>query len=149
MTRQSKKKPQKTTYVYLIETKAVHSSAFPTLFYLTLVLSTGILNHLATVEPGVRRLQARVRFHQPPRFQIAKSWIRAWERGYHLQVSEIWRVSSVKKPERSYAGLMRSVIYFMRLLVSKYFLTFIRGCCRPGTRVDLQYKNPLIFHPCN
>ena len=27
-------------YVYLIETKAVHSSAFPALFYLTLVLST-------------------------------------------------------------------------------------------------------------
>ena len=42
-------------YVYLIETKAVHSSAFPALFYLTLI---GIgdhfdtVNHLDTAETG-------------------------------------------------------------------------------------------------
>ena len=57
-------------YVYLIETKAVHSS-FSALFYLTLVLSTILIRSTTWIRwrPGICGLQARVRAHQPPRSQ--------------------------------------------------------------------------------
>ena len=42
-------------HMYLIETKAVHSSAFPALFYLTLVLST-ILLRLSTCSQYCKKL---------------------------------------------------------------------------------------------
>ena len=53
----------------------------------------------------------------------------------------------VKKSKHSYAGLMRSVIYFMRsvsysmMLVSEYLLTAIGRCGRLGTRVDLELES--------
>ena len=55
-------------YVYLIETKTVHSSAFPALFYLTLVLSTILIRSTTWIRwrSGICRLQIRVRVHQPP-----------------------------------------------------------------------------------
>ena len=61
----------KKMYVYLIETKAVHFSAFPALFYLTLVLSTILIRSTTWIQwrPGICRLQARVYVHQPPRSQ--------------------------------------------------------------------------------
>ena len=57
-----------TMYVYLIETKTVHSSGFPALFYLTLVLSTILIWSTTCIRwrPGICGLQARVRVHQPP-----------------------------------------------------------------------------------
>ena len=41
-------------YVYLIETKAVHSSAFPALFYLTLVLSAILIRSTTWIYGGDR-----------------------------------------------------------------------------------------------
>ena len=63
---------KKNMYGYLIETKAVHSSAFPAIFYLTLVLSTILIRSTTWIRwrPGtVCGLQARVHVHQPPRSQ--------------------------------------------------------------------------------
>ena len=56
-------------HVYLIETKTVHSSAFPALFYLTLVLSTILIRSTTWIRwrSGICGLQTRVRVHQPPR----------------------------------------------------------------------------------
>ena len=83
-------------YVYPIETKAVHSSAFPALFYLTLLLSTILtVNHLDTMETGhICGLQARVRVHKPPRSQDYEKLggglgtrlrtLDLWMRLYHL-----------------------------------------------------------------
>ena len=61
-------------YVYLIETKAVHFSAFPALFYLTLVLSTILIRSTTWIRwrPGICGLQARVHVHQPPCSQGCK-----------------------------------------------------------------------------
>ena len=58
-------------YVYLIETKTVHSSAFPALFYLTLVLSTILIRSTTWIQwrPGICGLQARIRIYQPSSFQ--------------------------------------------------------------------------------
>ena len=49
--------------------EAVHSSAFPALFHLTLVLSTILIRSTTWIQwrPGICGLQARVRVHQPPR----------------------------------------------------------------------------------
>ena len=57
--------------MYLIETKAVHSSAFPTLSYLKLVLSTILIRSTTWIRwrPGICGLQARARVTQPPRSQ--------------------------------------------------------------------------------
>ena len=68
MTWQSNKKIM---HAYLIETKAVHSSAFPALFYLTLVLSTILIRSTTWIRwrLGICRLQAHVRVHLPPRSQ--------------------------------------------------------------------------------
>ena len=41
-------------YVYLIETKAVHSSAFPALFYLPLVLSAILIRSTTWINGGDR-----------------------------------------------------------------------------------------------
>ena len=49
MTWQSKK----IMYVYMIVTKAVHSSAFPALFYLTLVLSTILIRSTTWIYGGL------------------------------------------------------------------------------------------------
>ena len=56
-------------HVYLIETKTVHSSAFPALFYLTLVLSTILIRSTTWIRwtPGICGLQPGVSAHQPPR----------------------------------------------------------------------------------
>ena len=64
MTWQSKK----LMYVYLIETKAAHSSAFPAHFYNTgIVHHFHTVNHLYTVETRhICGLQARVPVHQSP-----------------------------------------------------------------------------------
>ena len=60
--------------MYLIETKAVHFSAFPAHFYLTLVLSTILIRSSTWIRwrPGICELQARVCLHQLPRSQNCK-----------------------------------------------------------------------------
>ena len=69
-------------YVYLIETKAVHSSAFPALFYLTLVLSA-ILIQSTTCIYGEDRVYADSKhvfgITSLLISRIAKSWAGAWE----------------------------------------------------------------------
>ena len=71
-------------YVYLIETKTVHSSAFPALFYLTLVLSTILYGQ--PLGYGGDRAYADSKhvfaFTSLLVPSIAKSWAGAWERGY-------------------------------------------------------------------
>ena len=71
-------------YVYLIETRAVHSSAIPALFYLALLLSTFwcCQSFWIQLRPGTCGLQACVRVHKPPRYQDCKSWAGGWEQRY-------------------------------------------------------------------
>ena len=59
----------KIMFVYLIVPKAVHSSAFPAIFYLTLVLSIRSTTWIRWRQGTVCGLQARVRVHQSPRSQ--------------------------------------------------------------------------------
>ena len=68
-------------YVYLIETKAVHSSAFPALFYLTLVLS--MVNHLDMVKTRHMQTPSTCSCSSVSSFpaRVEKSWVGAWERG--------------------------------------------------------------------
>ena len=70
--------------VYLIETKAVHSSAFPALFYLTLVLSAILIRSTTWIYGGdqvyadSKHMFGFTSLLIP---RIAKSWVGAWERG--------------------------------------------------------------------
>ena len=112
---------------------------------------------------GICGLKAHVHFHQPPCSQDCEklggsqgmrlcnltSLVDSWAWDYHLTGE--WNMNELlvsKKPKYSYAGLMKSVRYSIQL-VSKHSLKAIRGYGRLGTRIDLQYKIPLIFHPYN
>ena len=114
---------KKVMYAYLIETKAVHSSAFPALFYLTLVLSTILIQSTTWIRwrPGMCWLQARVRIHQPPRSQDGEKLGRGLGTRQHIrlgtQVSEIWHVIKTRILLR---GLdeVRQLFYEVHLLTA-------------------------------
>ena len=150
--------------MYLIETKVFHSSAFPALFYLTLVLSTILIWSTTSLGYGGDRAYADSSVFT----RIAKSWVGPRKR---LRIHLIWLVSWTAGHETiiwcewslvccyPYTGLMglvsylmSLVIYFMRSviystkLVSKYMLTTIRGCGRLGHKSRPSVGNPLIFH---
>ena len=138
MTWQSKKNIM---YVYLIETKAVHSSAFPALFYITLVLSAILIRSTTWIYGGDRVYADSkhvFRFTSLLVPRIAKAGRGAGNEAMHSS----GRV--LLKPERFYTGLMRSVSCFMGLVSysMKLLCDSIRGC---GRRV----QNPLIFYPYN
>ena len=70
--------------VYLIETKAVHSSAFPALFYLMLVLSAILIRSTTWIYGGDRVYADSKHVFWFTSFlvpRIAKSWAGGWERG--------------------------------------------------------------------
>ena len=119
-----------------IETKVVHSSAFPALYYLMLVLSTILIWSTTWIwwRPGICRLNTCVRIHQPPHSQdcekvsrglgtrlcilTSHNIVNEWAWDYHL-IGE-WNMASVisvQKSEHSYVGLMRSITYFMRFVI--------------------------------
>ena len=72
-------------YVYLIETKALHFSAFPALFYLTLVLST-ILIQPTPLGYGADRAYVDSKhvfaFTSLLVPMVEKSWAGGWKRAY-------------------------------------------------------------------
>ena len=114
--------------VYLIETKAVHFSAFPALFYLTLVLSA-ILIRSTTWIYGGDRVYADSKhvfwFTSLLVPRIAKSWAGGWERGNAFVWAHRWVVL------RFCAGLMRPVSCFMGLVsysTMKLISDSISGC---------------------
>ena len=75
---------KKIMYVYLIETKAVHSSAFPALFYLTLVLSAILIRSTTWIYGGDRLCADSMHVFGLTSLlvpRIAKSWAGGWERG--------------------------------------------------------------------
>ena len=107
------------------------------LFYiLMLVLSTILIQSTTWIRwrMNICGLQACVYIHQHTHSQDYKKldrglgmglrihliWLASWTAGRDTtvwQLSEIWCATSVKKPECSYVGLMRSVSYFIRSVV--------------------------------
>ena len=144
--------------MYLIETKVVHSSAFPAL--LTLLLSTTWI----WWRLGICWLQARVCVYQPPRSQDCEKLGGRLGTTQHIrlgaQVSEIQHVFSVKKPERSYGvglngvgQLLHKVSHLLyevgQLLWEVHLLTAIRGCGRQVYKTfDFPSLQPALILQC-
>ena len=88
---------EKLMYVYLIETKAAHSSAFPAHFYNTgTVHHFHTVNHLYTVESRHMRTPSTCSRSPVSLFpaRIEKSWVGAWEWGNHSLHSRGWLVTN-------------------------------------------------------
>ena len=110
-------------YVYLIETKVVHSSAFSALFYLTLVLSAILIRSTTSIYGGDRVYadsKARVLVHQLPRSQDCEKL--GGGLGTRRRIRLGTQVSRVIKPKRFYAGLMKSVSCSMGLINYSKFI---------------------------
>ena len=146
-----------------VETKTVHSSAFPALFYLTLVLSTILIRSTTWIRwrPGICGLQARVLVHLPPRSQdceklggglgtrlcthFDKCHSRVWLARLVPFVSnnsnsptQAWWGQSVTSCDRSWGW---SVTLWSWSANSHH------GVWQAGAPSDGQYNNPLTFHP--
>ena len=118
--------------MYLIETKVFHSSAFPALFYLTLVLSTILIWSTTSLGYGGDRAYADSK-HVFVFTRIAKSWVGP---GKRLRIHLIWLVSWTAGHETiiwcewrllccyPYAGLMGLVSYLMSLVIFFEFRWF-------------------------
>ena len=150
--------------VYLIETKTVHSSAFPVLFYLTLVLCTILIRSTTWIRwrPGICGFQARVRVLQPSSFQ----GLQKARRGPGNEATHPLDLVLARDSHLTGRTLLRKLDEVSQLLheighlpyeagqilVSKELLTAIMGCGRLGykSRPSVGKCNkPLIFHPYN
>ena len=101
--------------------QAVHSSAFPALFYLTLVLSAILTRSTTSIYGGDRVYADSKHVHQLPRSQDCEKLGGGLETRRHICLGT--QVSRVIKPERFYTGLMKSVSYFTELV--SYSMKFI------------------------
>ena len=149
-------------YVYLIETKTVHSSAFPAIFYLTLVLSTILIRSTTWIRwrPGICRLQARVRVHQPPRSKdceklvggLRTHLIQCGRLGTRLPFdrsnvsTQAWWGQTVTSWDRSFTLWGRSEVGRQIVADSHHRVWQAGHKSRPSVG---KCSNPLIFHPYN
>ena len=146
---------KKKMYVYLIETKTVHSSTFPARFYLTLVLFTILIRSTTWIwwRPGIYADSKHVFVFTGLSFPVLQKagWGLGTRQRIHLgaQVSEIWCFIKTRTLLRGRAWWGWSVASWSVSSLWSSFADSIRECDR-GAQVQLEsIKKPLIFHPYN